>query len=60
MDRIGRIEQTILPGVLLLKAGGVDRLLVEESCDILSDALQNANQSVICLHGRVLQKVGRG
>lgn len=60
MDRIGRIEQTILPGVFLLVAGGVDRLPVEESRDIWSDALQDANKPVICLHGRALQKGQRG
>ena len=30
MDRIGGIDQLFLPGVLLLAAGGVDGLLVEE------------------------------
>ena len=47
MDRIGGIEQPILPGVLLLTTGGVDGLLVEQSGDVLSDAPQDANKSVM-------------
>jgi len=50
MDRIGGIEQSILPGVVLLAAGGVDGLLIEESGHVLPDAAQDANTSVMQLH----------
>jgi hypothetical protein len=43
-------------GCLDLLTGSFDGLLVEQSCDILSDPLQDGNESVLCLHGRVLQK----
>ena len=48
--------KSILPGVILLAAGGVDGLLVEESGHVLPDAAQDANKSVMQLHWRVLQK----
>ena len=54
MDHVGGIEQSILPGVVLRAAGGVDGLLVEESGHVLPDAAQDANKSVMQLHRRVL------
>jgi len=45
-----------LAGVVLLAAGGVDGLRVEESGHVLPDAAQDADESVMQLHGRVLQK----
>ena len=43
MDRVGGVEEPILPGVVLLTTGGVDGLLVEERGDIFPDAPQDAN-----------------
>ena len=54
MDRVGGVEEPILPGVVLLATGVVDGLLAEERGDILPDALQDATESVIRLHRRVL------
>ena len=54
MDRIGGVEEPILPGVVLLATGVVDGLLAEERGDILPDAPQDASESVMRLHRRVL------
>src|SRR5258707_15166445 len=53
MDCIGGIEQSIFPGVVLLAAGGVDSVFVEERGHVLSNATEDANTSVMQLHGRV-------
>ena len=54
MDRVGGIEQPLLPGVVLLTTGGVDGLPVEMRGDLLLDPPQDANQAVMGLHRRVL------
>jgi hypothetical protein len=56
MDRVGGIEQSILPSVVLRAAGGVDGLLVQKNGHVLPDAAQDANKSVMQLHRRVLQE----
>jgi len=56
MDRVGGSEQSFLPGEVLLAAGGVDCLLVEESGHVLPDAAQDAYKSVMQLHRRILEK----
>ena len=45
MDRVGGIEQSIFPEVVLLAAGGVDGLLVQEIGHVLPDAPQDADKS---------------
>ena len=56
MNRIGGVEEPILPGVVLLATGVVDGLLAEERGDILPDAPQDASESVMRLHRRFLPR----
>src|SRR4051794_13858542 len=59
MDGLGGIEQSVLPGVVLLATGVVDGVFVEQRCDVLSNAAKDANKSVMQLHRRVLQRSPR-
>ena len=51
----GRSILAVTSKVVLLAAGGVDGLLVQESGHVLPDAAQDADKSVMQLHRRVLQ-----
>src|SRR5690348_7627137 len=59
MDRIGGIEQSVLPGVVFLARGGVDGVFVEQRGDVLLNAAKDAHKSVLQLHRRVLQRSRR-
>jgi hypothetical protein len=56
MDRVGGVEQSLFPVIILLAAGVVDGQFIDLTGHILPDTAEDANQEVMQAHGRALGK----